>query len=475
MQSLPRRTFLKMLGTGAAGSSMILSTCSQFIGSQSPNIVFFMIDDLGWKDLGCMGSSYYETPHVDRLAAEGMRFTSAYACAPNCAPSRASFLTGMYTPRHGVYTVSSSARGESRYRKLIPVENTTVLDPRYITIAEMLQQKGYVSTSIGKWHLGDDPETGPTGQGFDVNVAGYHHGSPANGYFSPFKIPHLTEPEKRQYLTDRLTDEAVAFIESNRANPFFLYMTHYAVHTPLQAKEEMIEKYRQKPGSNGQNNPVYAAMVESMDQSIGRILETLDALQLTENTVVFFFSDNGGHGPATSMTPLRGSKGMLYEGGIRVPLIVRWPGIVQPGADCNVPVIGVDFFPTLLEMAGMKKPENQPVDGVSLLPLLKRETAYENRPLYWHFPAYLQADKRMKEHWRTTPAGAVRIGDWKLLEFFEDGRLELYNLKSDIGEQNNLALTMPEKRVELYSALMSWRSNVNAPVPTELNPEYKPD
>lgn len=451
-----------------------------------PNIVFILIDDMGWKDVGFMGSEYYETPNIDRLAGQGMVFTNAYANAPNCAPTRACLISGQYTPRHGVYTVGTSERGPANLRKLIPIPNTTTLSSDVVTIAEALKPAGYVSASMGKWHLGNDPEHGPKAQGFDVNVAGNQAGSPRS-YFSPYRNKNLKDGPKGEYLTDRLTDEALEFIEANREKPFFLYLPHYAVHTPLQAKRAMIEKYKRKGGSGGQSNPTYAAMIESTDQGFGRIMHKLDERNLTDNTVVIFFSDNGGvggyralgieGGEITSNAPLRGGKGMLYEGGIREPMIVRWPREVKAGSACDVPVIGIDFYPTLLEMAGIQRKsglssEGAPaLDGESLMPLLKQAGTLKRDAIFWHFPAYLQGGRGT---WRTTPAGAIRQGDFKLIEFFEDNRLELYNLKDDIGEKRNLAEVMPGKARQLHQRLIEWRKSVNAPVPTELNPDYDP-
>ena len=468
---MKRRDFLKALGAGAF-TSFVDPAMSFAAPEKKPNFVFILIDDLGWKDVGFMGSTFYETPNIDKLAGEGVIFTNAYSNAPNCAPTRACLLSGQYSPRHGVYTVGSSERGKSQLRKLIPVKNHTTLPAAKITIAEALKPAGYVSASIGKWHLGDDPELGPVAQGFDVNVGGNHAGHPKS-YFSPYHNKNLRNGPMGEYLTDRLTAEALRFIQKNKDRPFFLYLPHYAVHTPIQAKKALVEKYRNKPGSGGQSNAVYAAMIESTDQGVGRIMDKLDELGLSDNTVVIFFSDNGGYGPVTTMAPLRGSKGMLYEGGIRVPLIIRWPGKIEPGSVCEEPVIGIDFYPTILQMAGVSQPENYTLDGVSLLPLFA-EQKLSRSAIFWHFPAYLQAYRGMKSPWRTTPAGAVRVGDWKLIEFFEDGKLELYNLKEDIGERNDLSEKMPEKTKELHTLLQVWRKSVNAPVPTKLNPEYDP-
>jgi arylsulfatase A-like enzyme len=433
---------------------------------------------MGWRDLGCYGSACYETPNIDRLAAQSMIFYDAYTCGPNCAPTRASLMSGQYTPRHGVITVGNSDRGPKHSRKLIPQENKTVLDANITTIAEAIKRAGYASASMGKWHLGNDPGHGPIGQGFDLNVGGYEAGHPKS-YFSPYKNPELEDGPKGEYLTDRLTDEALKFIEANRNRPFFLYLPHYAVHTPLQAKKEMIAKYKEP--SNGQGNPIYAAMIESTDQGVGRIIAKLDELDLTDDTIIVFSSDNGGVGgykplgikgsEITSNAPLKGGKGMLYEGGIRVPLIVRWPGITKPGTRCKEPVITVDFYPTLLEMAGAQRPAGQVLDGRSILRLLEGAESLIRDAIFWHFPAYLQGGGGT---WRTTPAGAVRRGRWKLIEFFEDGRVELYDIVRDIGEKNNLTEKMPEKAKELHNLLKKWRKSVNAEVPTRKNPDYRP-
>ncbi len=481
---LSRRDFLGMAALGAASS--FLPGCKGVPargkgaggaegGKRPPNILFILVDDMGWKDAGFMGSEYYETPNMDRLAKEGMVFTQAYTCGPNCAPSRASILTGEYTPRHGIYTVGNSARGRAALRKLIPIKNTTILARKFVTFAEALKPAHYRSASMGKWHMGDDPEFGPRGQGFDVNVGGWRAGHPRS-YFSPYHNPALKDGPKGEYLTDRLTEEALKFIEENRNRPFLLYLPHYAVHTPLQAKKAMIEKYKKKKPSHGQHNPVYAAMVESVDQGVGRILDKLRELGLEENTVVILSSDNGGVRTITSQEPLRGGKGMLYEGGIRVPMIVRRPGKVKAGSVCDTPVIGVDFLPTFLEIAGVPKPKDLVLDGVSLVPLLEGRKIPE-RPLFWHFPAYLQGRNvpgARDPFFRTRPCGVVRKGRWKLIEYFEDHALELYDLESDIGESHNLAASRPGKVKELMGLMKAWRKEVKAPVPTRLNPRYDP-
>ncbi len=444
-----------------------------------PNIVFFFIDDLGWTDVGYMyprlgrSQRFYETPNIDRLSSQGMTFLSAYANAPNCAPSRACLMSGQYTPRHGIYTVGDPRRGNHRFRKLEPTENTTVLRDDFITLAEALKTGGYVTASMGKWHLGPDP----TSQGFDVNVAGREWGSPSGGgYHSPLNYPNLAVQEEGVYLTDALTDRALEFLDQNRSRPFFLYLTHYAVHTPIQGKPELVEKYRAKPKLDHHQNAKYAAMIESVDDSVGAVLAKLDDLGLTDNTIVLFFSDNGGFSGATSNHPLRGAKGMLYEGGIREPLVVKWPGVTPPGSTCEEPVIGIDFYPTLLEITATSAPPNYPLDGISFAPLLSNPQGKLARDaIYWHFPCYLQGrGDPAGGPFRTTPAGAVRMGPWKLIEWFETGRLELYNLDQDIGESRNLAEQRPDKLQELHAAMTDWRRRVGAPIPTTPNPRYDP-
>ncbi|MHC4313782.1 MAG: sulfatase, partial [Planctomycetota bacterium] len=466
MDKQTRREFLKTIGWVAASASTLSISPSCALSSQSrlpkrrPNIVFIFIDDLGYKDLGCYGSKYYETPHIDKLASDGIVFTSAYANAPNCAPTRACLISGQYTPRHGVYTVGTPERGKAHLRKLVPIPNRTNLDSKVVTIGQALKAAGYKTACIGKWHLGDKEPFRPDDRGFDV-------------VFRRNRGGHFTADGR--YLTDVLTDESLKFIEQNHDGPFFLYLSHHTVHTPIQAKKEIIEKYKKKKPTAEHNNPTYAAMIESMDESVGAVCDKLDELALSDNTVVFFFSDNGGYAKATSMAPLRGSKGMLYEGGIRVPMIARWSGKIKAASSCDVPVIGIDFYPTFLEMAGAPKPSGHILDGKSIVPLLTRRRALKRKAVFWHFPAYLEPYTAEQQPWRMTPGGAVRQGDWKLIEFFEDGKVELYNLKDDISETNDLSKTKPAKTKELHMLLIEWRKSVNAPVPTEENPQYNPD
>ena len=436
-----------------------------------PNIVFIIIDDLGYSDPGFMGNTYYETPNINKLSKQGMIFTNAYANAPNCAPTRASLMSGWYGPRHGIYTVGSSARGKSQDRKLIPEKNIEALDSSVVTLAEVFKSAGYATAMFGKWHLGAGAQTGPKGQGFDVNVGGNLQGHP-HSYFSPYHNPDIKDGAAGEYLTDRLTSEAISFLKDHKTNPFFLYLPYYAVHVPLQARQGTIEKYNKKKSPYVRSSPVYAAMLDNVDENIGRLLHTLNELNLDKNTLIIFTSDNGGFYPVSSAGPLRGNKGMLYEGGIRVPMIVKWPGKIKPGSVNNEPVVSMDFFPTFLQVCGIQKPAAKILDGEDLSPLLYGSGSLKRKALYWHFPAYLEKAPGMKETWRQTPASVVRKGDWKLIESFEDNKLELFNLKNDIGEQNELSKKFPDKVKELKNDLIQWRKDLNAPVPAQLNPEY---
>lgn len=453
------------------------------------NIVLIYVDDFGWRDTGFNGSRFYETPNMNRIAQEGMNFINAYSNAPNCAPSRACLMSGQYSPRHGIFTVGNSDRGKSNHRKLIPIQNRTELPARNRTMAEVIQDAGYATCFLGKWHLGDRKSTRPTGQGFDENFGGCSWGHP-KAYFSPYRNPFLVDGPKGEYLTDRLSEEAIGFIKRNAAKknrkPFFVMLSHYAVHTPLQAKAGMIRKYQKKKKTDGQNNATYAAMIESVDQGVGQILDLLVDLEIDRKTLVILYSDNGGHGGATSNSPLRGCKGMLYEGGIRVPLAMRWPGTIPPNSLCAVPVIGTDLYPTLAEIArsgsnhlAADSARGKVLDGESLIPLMTRQGNLKRDAIFWHFPAYLQG-KYPRAHnddpyFRTRPAGAIRKGDWKLIEFFEDGGTELFNMRIDPGETRNLAAEKPEIHQELYRDLKTWQRKTKAPIPKTTNPDYRAD
>lgn len=463
---ITRRHFMHQsaLMMGAATTS---AYCHADAGQ--PNIVMIYVDDLGWKDVGYMGSTYYETPAIDRIAREGVVFTNAYSNAPNCAPSRACLMTGQHSPRHGIYTVGSAARGQSRNRKLIPVDNLTRLHRDAMTLPHLLKQAGYACAHVGKWHLGEDP----CNHGFDVNYGGGQNGAPGS-YFAPYRNVNLGESPEGEFLTERLTREAVSFMKSTKGKPFFLNFSHYSVHTPLQAREETIRKYEQKATTGHHNNPVYAAMLEHLDDSVRTILETLDEMQCAENTIVIFYSDNGGYGPATSMHPLRGAKGMMYEGGIRVPLAIRWPASIQAGRQSDLAIQGTDFLPTLARLAGADLSESMLLDGVDFSEHLFRETEHQPRSLYWHFPAYLQRYSTTDGWWRTTPVSSIRNGDYKLLYFYENQTKELYNLKDDISETTNRIEQEPDRAESLYADLNEWLQRTSAYIPRDRNPEYDP-
>lgn len=458
-----------------------------------PNFIFFLIDDLGRNDLGCYGSKFYRTPNLDRLASQGMKFTDAYAACPVCSPTRASIMTGKYPARLHL-TDWLPGRGDLAPQRLARPVIKQQLALEEVTIAERLKAAGYVTAHVGKWHLGGEGFE-PEKQGFDINIAGDHTGTPMS-YFAPFGgkdkagkqrfMRGLEQAKDGEYLTDRLTTEAEKIIAANKDKPFFLYFAHYAVHTPLKAKTDVIAKYPQVAGKGGQQtNAIYAAMMESMDESIGRILKQLDDLKLADNTYVFFTSDNGGlatlEGPSTPATinsPLREGKGYLYEGGIRVPLLVRGPGIAAGSTATNA-MSSVDYFPTILELAGLppgaapgaKSPAPAEagtpsgIDGVTLAPLLKGTGAPAARPLFWHYPHYSNQGGK--------PGGAIRDGDFKLIEFYETGRVELFDLKS--GENRNLAEDpMHTARVKaMVSKLDTWRIQTGAQM-MQPNPAYRP-
>jgi len=427
-----------------------------------PNVVFILVDDMSWADPVCYGNRFYETPNVDALARQGMRFTDAYAACPVCSPTRASILSGKYPATLNLTDWLPGMHPAGR--KLIGPEFIRQLPLVEITVAEALKAAGYATGSVGKWHLGG---TGflPEDQGFDVNVAGTAAGSPAGGYYLPNKM-NLPGAKPGEYLTDRLSADGCKFIRANRDRPFFLYLSHHSVHTPIQGKRELTEKYRKKfADAEVRRSAAYAAMMQSADESVGRVLETLDDLEIAARTVVIFMSDNGGLSGVTSNAPLREGKGHVYEGGIREPMIVRWPGVVRPGSVCGVPVISVDFYPTILEIAGVPADPRQHLDGESFVPLLRQTGKLQRDAIFWHYPHYSPQ--------RGVPAGAVRVGDYKLMELFEYGHLELYNLADDVGERNNLADKMPEKAAEMHKLLADWREQVGARMPTK-NPKHQP-
>jgi arylsulfatase A len=435
-----------------------------------PNIVFILADDLGWTDLGCFGSSFYQTPNIDRLAQQGIRFTSAYAACPVCSPTRASILTGKYPAR--LHLTDWIPGRTPPGVKMRPPDWTPYLPLKEVTIAEALQPAGYISASIGKWHLGGE-EYYPEKQGFDVNFGGCDLGATPT-YFYPYKIPNIASGKSGEYLTDRLTDEALAFIEKAKSRPCFLYLAHYAVHTPIEAKPEMAAPYRNRiRAGQSHSHAEYAAMIQSVDESVGRVMRRLEELKIANDTIVIFNSDNGGvvgRRHITSNEPLREEKATLYEGGIRVPLIVRWPGVVQSDTISDAPVISTDFFPTILEMSGAPAPARGAVDGVSLVPLLRQRGGLQRSSIYWHYPHYNFHQPLIP----TRPCGAIRKGDFKLIEFYEDGFVELYNLREDIGERRNLARSLPDKAAELRRDLDTWRKSVGAQMPSPAPENYDP-
>jgi len=435
-----------------------------------PNIVLILADDLGYTDLACYSSRYYETPNIDKLAEQGIRFLNHHHCQ-NCTPTRAAILGGQHPARTGIYTVGGIDRFDWSKRPLRPVDNITQLPLDRDTIAQQLKKAGYVTGMFGKWHIGDSGDYHPSRRGFDEAIvsAGKHYDFETN--------PKVDYPTG-QYLADFLTDRAVGFLEQHHQKPFFLYLPHFGVHSPHQAKPELIARFEKKVGQSdahgeGHNNPTYAAMIASVDESVGRILDTLDRLKVADNTVVIFASDNGGvggyvregikkSGGVTDNAPLRSGKGSLYEGGTRVPLIVRWPNRIEQGIRCNVPTIHVDLYASLLELGSAPKP-NQILDGQSLVPLMLGQDSFESRAIFQHFPGYLGAGV---DSFRTTPVSTICLENWKLLEFLEDGRLELYDLQRDIGETQNLANSEREKTKELHQRLIAWRSEIHAPMPT---------
>jgi len=453
---------------GAAAGAAIMQACRKARGGASdgavpPNFVFILADDLGWADLGCYGNTFIDTPHIDALAAQGMRFTGAYSAAAVCSPTRASIMTGQYPARTGIYDFIP---GHWRpYAKLIPPPNRLALPPETTTLAEALKPGGYVSSSIGKWHLGRKP----TDHGF-VNPPREDAGHLPDAFVKEVDGFARANPGKQ---VGPLTQQAVRFIEANRDRPFLCFLSHHAVHIICKARRELIDKYEAKAKrTKTEIYPTYAAMTEAMDDSVGLVLKALDLLKLAERTVVIFFSDNGGldriytgKGPyVTTNAPLRDFKGTLYEGGIRDPLIVRWPGVTKAGSTCEWPVISNDFLPTMVEMAGIGARPGQPIDGVSMVPLLKGAKALDRDTLYWYYPTYHHS----------TPAVAIREGDFKLLEFFEDSSLELYHLKDDVGEKKNLAAQMPDKAAAMRDKLHRWRKALGAPLPTP-NPDHDPE
>ena len=493
-------------------------------------MVFFMVDDLGWKDVGCYGSDFYNTPNIDEFASQGVRFTDAYAACHVCSPTRASFITGKY-PASINLTDWLPGRKDFSFQKLKNVEINQHIPYHLTTLPEILRENGYQTAIFGKWHLGED-SLSTISQGFDLHIPQWNKGWPNKGYHAPYGLEGLEARSENEYLTDRLTDEALNYIEENKERPFFLYLSHFAVHDPIEGREDLVLKYRNKldsmPESHDapfiiegnpdeinpdrhkntdevsldavheghriypdktvkikqrQDNVEFAAMVESMDESLGRVIQKLEDLEIADKTILIFYSDNGGMAAAnfyypdrtisqqqldeaysTSNLPLRGAKGWLYEGGIRVPLIIKWPHKGLKGKTCGTPVTTPDFYPTILDMLGITY-DNSNLDGVSIVSSITSEQETADRAIFWHFPHY-------SNHGMQSPGGAVRFGDYKLLEYFENGTVQLFNLREDIGEMNDLSGQMPEKVKELRDLLSKWRSGIDAKMMTE-NPEYR--
>lgn len=456
-----------------------------------PNIVFILADDLGWTDLGSFGSSFYETPNIDRLAFEGMKFTNAYAACPVCSPTRASIMTGKYPARtantdwFGAPQPDNLQSHWTRNKPLLPAPYKEYLETEEKTIAESLKEAGYATFFAGKWHLGPEEKYWPENHGFDINKGGHKAGGPYGGskYFSPYENPRLEDGPDGEYLPLRLGEETASFIEAHKDKPFFAYLSFYSVHTPLMTTKALETKYQQKKeklglkdhwGKEGERevrleqcHPVYAGMVEAMDMAVGIVTDKLNALGLADNTIIIFMSDNGGlstsEGHPTSNLPLRAGKGWLYEGGIREPMIIKWPGVITPGSVCEAPVISTDFYSTLLEVSGLPQDKDQHKDGVSLVKLFRGEKSLNRGAIYWHYPHYGNQGG--------SPGAAIRQGAWKLIRWYEGDRMELYNLAQDIGEKNDLAGQQPRRARRMKRKLDDWLEDVNARMP-ELNPAY---
>lgn len=460
---LNRREFLKV-GAAATvcGPCLRVASAQTHVKGHRWNVLFFLADDLGWHDTAPYGNTVIDTPNLTRFGKESARFTDAYAAAPVCSPSRASILTGQYPARLHLTDWIPGMQPPEHAKLLTPAFRDSLPASAPI-VAEALHSEGYRSAMIGKWHLGGEGSL-PTDRGFDINIAGTAAGQPPS-YFGPLALPGLTV-QPGEFLTDCVTSEGIKFLNTEKNSPYFLYESHFTVHTPLMAPQELVDKYRNR--KTGELNPTYCAMVETVDTSFGKILAALDESGEKDRTIVFYFSDNGGleyqgrkKQMITDNAPLRAGKGFLYEGGIREPLMVRWPGVTKAGSVLHDPVCSIDFFATFLEAASL--PEVR-TDGVSLRPVLSGGSMKE-RPLFWHYPHYHGAGG--------TPSGAVRLGEWKLLEFFEDGRLELYNLVHDIGERRNLVNREASRAKSLHDRLAEWRKSVDASMTTP-NPKYDP-
>ena len=451
---------------------LMLLSSSNKESLDKPNIILIVADDLGWSDLSYMGSEYYETPNIDKLSKSGMTFYNGYASSANCAPSRATMLSGKYHTEHGIYTVRNSDRGSRKTRKIIPIETKTTLDLDFFVIPEMLKEVGYTNGHFGKWHLGD-VGFHPEQSGFDVNIGGNRHGGPG-GYFAPYPNPELENEPKGEYLTDRIGDEVVKFIDQNKENNFFAYVPFFSVHTPIQSKPDYQKKYSNKESNEYHNRPDYAGMIQSLDENIGKILDKIDTLNLSENTLIIFTSDNGGIRAISNQYPLRAGKGSYYEGGIKVPMIFSWKGKIEAETDSYERISNLDFYPTIKNLVGYK--DSIDLDGEDLTPIFKGEKL-KKRELYFHFPVYLepyrvQLDSGTDPLFRTRPGTVIIKDKWKLHHYYEDNKFELYDLEKDISESKNLVEINKEKKTELLMDLNNWRKAKNAPIPSKLNPYY---
>ncbi len=485
-----RSKISKLLAMVLLSGLGLLMSCQQKDPSPKPNILFILADDLGYHDLSCMGSEFYETPNIDKIGLEGMIFTDGHATCQVCSPSRASIMSGQFPGRHGITDWIGARSGTEwrkakRYNKLLPAEYVHNLSHDFTILPEAMKEEGYLTFFAGKWHLGSQGSY-PEDHGFDFNEGGYERGGPRGGYFSPYNNPKLEDGDPGENLSMRLARETVQFIRENRDTTFFAYLSFYAVHSPIQTTREKWDKYREKAEGMGiaesgyimerrlpirqvQDNPIYGGLIEAMDEAVGMVLSCLEELGLEENTIVIFTSDNGGVSSgdnfSTSNLPLRGGKGYQWEGGIREPYFIKVPWLVSPGATCDVPVTGTDFYPTLLELVGADLKPVQHIDGVSLVPLLIGGSIPE-RPLYWHYPHYGNQGG--------DPSSIIREGDLKLIHYYEDGHDELYNLATDPEEKNDVSADYPEITWQMGSELQDWLAEVDANIPVP-DPEYDED
>lgn len=470
---IPRISKLQSL----AASVALISSISFVSGK--PNIVFVIADDLGWSDVGYNGASFYETPRIDALSKQGMAFSNAYPGASNCMPSRAIIMTGTYITRTQMWTPGSRAKGKIEHmRFLVPrrgdskgdgiIPSSEILDPSFITLPEVLKKSGYLSAHFGKWHLG------PNGHGFDINDT--------NGLGADLSKKYYNDINATRTLTDAAIDFVIT--ESKTESPFFLYLAYWDVHTPLVAEKSLVQKYKRKLAGKSWDhdwNPTYAAMIETVDTNVGRLYQAIQSAGIADDTLFIFTSDNGGHAGATPNAPLRGAKGAFYEGGIRVPTFAVWPSEIEANSICDTPISGVDYLPTFAALAKAPTPTRQPVDGRSIVPLLRGESALEDRSIFWHYPLYLQGNGYNlvvpihgtdRLYWRATPCSVIRKGDWKLIQYFENGKIELFNLNKDLEEQRELSKSHPEKAEDLLHELKRWQRNTHAVIPTTLNPDF---